>query len=353
MEAGDLPAATVPPAAEFTVPKPTSRGRWLLRGLAALAGVYALVILGLMFYWSEEPNAFNVQTTARERAQALGQPLVPGAVSVSTAIRLGETLLHKRGGYLSNDIAPPGLLLDNIPEWEFGVLQTLRDFTLALRNDFSRSQSQSQDDKDLREAQPLLAYSNDSWIFPSTESQYRQGIGHLNRYFQRLGDADPYDGLFYVRADNLVAWLALVEKQLGSLSQRLSASVGQARIHTDLQGDQNARPSPTSPKVVITRTPWLQIDNIFYEARGATWALLHLLQAIELDFQPVLADKNAIVSVKQIVRELEEAQAPIYAPIILNGGGYGVFANHSLVMANYVSRANAALIDLRKLLERG
>ena len=33
--------------------------------------------------------------------------------------------------------------------------------------------------------------------------------------------------------------------------------------------------------------------------------------------------------------------------------GFGMLANHSLVMANYVSRANAALIDLRKLLVEG
>jgi hypothetical protein len=39
--------------------------------------------------------------------------------------------------------------------------------------------------------------------------------------------------------------------------------------------------------------------------------------------------------------------------MILNGSQFGFFANHSLVMANYISRANAAIIDLRKLLERG
>jgi hypothetical protein len=30
-----------------------------------------------------------------------------------------------------------------------------------------------------------------------------------------------------------------------------------------------------------------------------------------------------------------------------------LWANHSLVMANYISRANAALIDLRELLAQG
>jgi hypothetical protein len=39
--------------------------------------------------------------------------------------------------------------------------------------------------------------------------------------------------------------------------------------------------------------------------------------------------------------------------MILNGSGFGFFANHSLVLASYVSRANAALIDLSNLLAQG
>ena len=39
--------------------------------------------------------------------------------------------------------------------------------------------------------------------------------------------------------------------------------------------------------------------------------------------------------------------------MILNGSGFGFLANHSLVMASYISRANAAVIDLRNLLSQG
>jgi hypothetical protein len=46
-------------------------------------------------------------------------------------------------------------------------------------------------------------------------------------------------------------------------------------------------------------------------------------------------------------------QQPIQSPIIVNGGGFGLLANHSLVMASYISRANAAIIDLRELLSKG
>ena len=67
----------------------------------------------------------------------------------------------------------------------------------------------------------------------------------------------------------------------------------------------------------------------------------------------MLAKKNATVSVRQIIRELEASQETVWSPMILNGNGFGVLANHSLVMANYISRANAAVIDLRQLLNQG
>jgi len=77
------------------------------------------------------------------------------------------------------------------------------------------------------------------------------------------------------------------------------------------------------------------------------------LKALEVDFGDVLANKNAIVSLKQIIRELENTQSFIWSPMILNGTGFGPMANHSLIMASYISRANAAIIDLRNLLLQG
>ena len=137
------------------------------------------------------------------------------------------------------------------------------------------------------------------------------------------------------------------------MSQRLSASVGQRRINTDLAGATGARQSTDSPQEIIVKTSWWDIDNVFYEARGTSWALVHFLKAIEVDFHDVLEKKNALASVQQIIRELEMTQHAIYSPMIVNGRGFGLLANHSLVMASYISRANAAIIDLRELLSKG
>jgi hypothetical protein len=43
----------------------------------------------------------------------------------------------------------------------------------------------------------------------------------------------------------------------------------------------------------------------------------------------------------------------LWSPMVLNGDGFGMMANHSLIMASHISRANAAIIDLRTLLAQG
>ena len=135
--------------------------------------------------------------------------------------------------------------------------------------------------------------------------------------------------------------------------QRLCASVGQKRLNTDLAGDSEAGQSTATPDDLLIKTPWNEIDDVLYEARGASWALVHCLKAVEIDFADVLQKKNALVSLRQIIRELEATQETIWSPVVLNGSGFGLFANHSLVMASYVSRANAGIIDLRELLTKG
>lgn len=317
------------------------------RNILFFIAVIVCILLSLVgWYWSQEPEAPTINTTS-------SQPLVIGATTTSALINITTTLLDKPGGYLRNDKIPPSIFMDNMANWEYGALVQARDMARALRNDFSRSQSQSTEDPDLSIAESKLNISDKSWLFPPAESEYRTSAKKLQAYLRRLEDTNTPNAQFYARADNLNSWLGLVNKRLGSMSQRLSASVGQERINTDLAGDSAAAQSTSSPDNISAQTPWMEIDNVFYEARGATWALVHLLHAIEVDFKQVLAKKNAAVSVKQIIRELEASQEPLRSPVVLNGSGFGLFANHSLVMASYISRANAAVIDLRRLLDQG
>ena len=304
-----------------------------------------IIFLSLIsWYWSREPGFMGLDATDQT---------ITGVATTEMLIKSIDTLLDKPGGYLSNDVAPPSVFLDNMPNWEFGVLQQVRDLAKAMRNDYSRSQTQSLADPDLEKAEPLFNVNSDAWLFPSAEGEYSDGREALQLYLAKLKDVSKQNAQFYARADNLNEWLNLVEKRLGALSQQLSAARPQVRINTDLAGDSNAEQSTQTNSEVRTKTSWFKIDDNFYEARGTAWALIHYLRAAQIDFRKVLEDKNAMPSLQQIIRELEATQQPIRSFMILNGSGMGMFANHSLVMSSYITRANAAIADLRRLLADG
>lgn len=257
--------------------------------IALLVLLAALILIGV--FWSRMPVMFDIKQITEEKTQALGVSVVVGSYTTSTLIHIADTLTQKPGGFISNDIMPPGVWLDNISHWEYGALVQVRDMSRAMRDTFSRSQSQSKQDDDLALAESRFNISQKSWAFPSAESQYKEGSVALTRYLKRLSDTGNSSSQFYARADNLRSWLAVTEVRLGDLSQRLSASVGQERINTDLAGDGSAKQSTQASQDLSVKTPWLALDDVFYEARGSAWALIMLLQAVEVDFADVLKNK--------------------------------------------------------------
>ena len=182
---------------------------------AALLALYG--ILGI--YWSRAPDIFWVNHSIND------ERVVVGYATADTLIRVAGTMLDKPGGYLNNDRFPPGVLLDNTPNWEVGVLQQVRDLATVVREDYSRSQSQSREDDDVRDAEQSFYIHSNSWIFPTSESAYRDGIEGFTLYRDRLGDNADTAAQFYARSDNLRHWLEKVEKRLGSVTRRLADSV--------------------------------------------------------------------------------------------------------------------------------
>ncbi len=324
------------------------RSIWLLA-----TGLILLLTLFLMFYYDHHPDLFDVEKHTQQSAMERGHTITTGYTTVATLKEVTRRMLEKRGGYLSNDITPPSIFMDNVPSWEWGVLRQVRDLAQVLRFEMSRSQTQSVEDVDLMEAHPKFSIDSNSWIFPRSEAEYREGIEYLDNYLVRLVDANEDDAQFYARADNLRDYLAIANQQLGSLASRLSQSIGDSRLNIDLDGDTAAIQSTPAPRETYMKTPWMEIDDVFYEARGSCWALIHFLKAAEIDFALVLEKKNATASMQQIIRDLESTQATMWSPLVLNGRGFGLTANHSLVMASHISQANAAMIELRELLADG
>jgi hypothetical protein len=160
-----------------------------------------LVLLVLQFflaiYWSSPPAVFDVNINTQQYAENNNQSIVTGYTTTATLITVAETLLNKSGGYISNDIAPPSLFIDNIKNWEYGVLIQIRDLARVLRNDMSRSQSQSIENKDLSLTEPKFNFDNNSWALPATESEYQNAIDHLTLYLDDISQSSqPSTQLF-------------------------------------------------------------------------------------------------------------------------------------------------------------
>lgn len=309
------------------------RERWGLRDLLSplLVLLFLLLLLQLVlgWYWSREPRMFSVAAPAAGSGR-------PGEVLLDVQARLVRALTEKPGGYLNNDLLPPGSLVDDIPAWERGVLAQVRDLSIALRAPAWRNALAPALSPDLVEAAAAFNVDPGAWGMPSAESEFQRGRAALARHSARLAGADGES--LALREAQFQHWLVLVQDRLDNLSARLNAAQA-----ASLRGGAPVAPGTEG----VPATSWSQVDDVFFESRGNAWALLHLLKAAEIDFGGLLAARHADLNLRAAIHELEATQQPLWSPVVLNGSGFGLFANHSLVLANYLHRARAEIGEVQ------
>lgn len=291
---------------------------WIWKPLLALLTIYLLVSLVLGIWWSQRPEPFDVDQAT---TQWLGSPadaeLPRGARLTASMLTSLDILLEKPGGWLRNDMLLPGVWLDNMPSWEYGVLTQLRILGKALPAMGPAGTGA------LESASKALQSDSEDWLYPAAEKRYSQAQGALASYL--AGIVRGGDG-FAATGEGLAGWLDAVSRRFSGLTQQLLASVDDPEALRELGVDDAALPEAT---------PWFRIDNVFFEARGDAWGLLQLLKAARLDYAEVLGKASANTTLERLIAELELAQRRVWSPVILNGSGFGIFANHSLVLANY------------------
>ena len=165
--------------------------RIVSRGFGKISAIVFFLIATLIFfsvYWSNEPAQLSPLELAGDAEDAGENSGFIGSASIAALINVAETLLTKPGGFLSNDIMPPGVYLDNIPNWEFGVLVQVRDFSRAFREGFSRSQSQSTEENQQKVISNLYWELPKGWIpskghsmrLASFDVPFSSGVGDLS-----------------------------------------------------------------------------------------------------------------------------------------------------------------------------
>lgn len=283
--------------------------------LIALAAVLIVVWCVFAFLQSTKPDLPAVKVP--ENAPV-------GTTTVLTMSALMRAQLDGFGGWMPNDLpGSPGYFLDNVPNFQLGVLQVIRHGTRVLRDNLSRQRTS---DAVHREADAAYsAYANDPrrWAFPSAEGAFERGNASLDRFAQELGTTAH----FYPRADNLVQLIDPLMSELGAVNTVLL----EAR-------DGN-------------KVAWNKIDDNFYYAQGAAFAMLAIMQAVRIDFADVLEDKKALEIVDLILKSLRQSQ---FEPIIItNGERDGILANHSANLKAYLDDARQKMNSLASILRQG
>jgi hypothetical protein len=298
--------------------------------LAAVAGLIVLFYVFGGIYYYRFPEHFELAVPAQRKS---------GIYTTNTLIRLAEEMTAH---WLPNDILWPTALLDNPQHFQLGELEALRYAVKGLRDDLSRMRTTDQIDADIDRAASLFFFEPTRWAFPSAESRYHRAITALQRYRERL---ERDEATFSPRADNLYKFLGDLASLLGGVSNRLANAPRdvQIRLTEETAGDTVLE----REQEIRHLTPWRQIDDNFYYARGVLYAMRQLMLAVKYDFSEVLTQRNAGNLVTAIIRTLDRAQ---FEPLFVANGDRGsLWANHSLQLQALLEDARQKMRSLQNV----
>jgi hypothetical protein len=296
--------------------------------------VGALVLAALLLYY---PIGMLIVHRIDDDPSFETGPVEDGA---SHAVAIAAALIDRevdQHAWPANDpFFLPGAALDNMPNFQIGIIQALARFAVEMTDQIGRTRGSSQADPDLEKAAGLLKYAPDVWIFdPSTswaptassESQYRAARRALLAYNVKLAD---HQAVFERRADNLLATLDRFAADIGSVS-----AIIDQRIH-DHAGDFVD----------------FQADNVFYNAKGKLYAYALLFRELGVDFAKVIAERDLEDAWKQTEQSL--MQAGTLSPlIVINGQPDGLFMpNHLAAEGFYLMRARTQLREITAILAK-
>lgn len=302
----------------------------IILGVLAALVVFVLLVMALN---SRKPGNLVLQDVDTK---------LKGAYFIRTNQALTSYMTEN---WMPNDLFWPTVLLDNMPNFQVGVLEVVRYNVRVLRDNLSRMRTTDKLDPDAEAA--FTALSNDpyKWWFPSAESKWKAANAHLNAYHRNLTSGRSH---FYARADNLVELLNQYLSLMGGVNTRL---INAPRDLKETLAVEEAKDQTGPGPMVDIDIPWRKIDDNFYYAQGVAYALYESFKAIRSDFFNVLADKNSVQMVDKILEVLGRCQ---FEPLIVfNGDPDSIFANHSLNLSGVFNDARQKINSLTVALMQG
>ena len=302
----------------------------LFRGRKPIVAFIGIVVLIMVFYL---PVGMWIRHTIDDDLGFRPGPdqVTDGgssAVDMTTALVLREVQEH---GWVANALPfMPGYYLDNMPNYQKGVMAALSRFVVEMTDQIGRSRGSSQADPDLTQAQGAIKYDGEKWSMvasASADTNYVYAAAALARYNTRLAEKQA---IFDARADNLLTTLERISADLGSASAVIDQAV---QDNTFFLWDRTS-------------------DDHFFDIKGRMYGYAMIMRGLEIDFEAVVRNRNLGAVWTQTISSLEAAAA-LDPYTIINGSPDGlILPNHLTTMGFYLLRARTQLKEVNAILLR-
>lgn len=315
------------------IPKMTIFGKWSVIVLLSFILIWPLTI-GI--YWGVykgytliDPAKFPWHGSNMHPILDQIKPDSGGAkkgIALCTAI--GNRLEEEMGsafGWSANDlIISPTRWLDNRANRQRGVIFATRMLISFFSTNLAKYGKVDAENEFLKEAREKhFAFSEDSWWFPSSESEYQKGLELLRKYEDALAGGKA---TYNIRSDDMYNMLTFI---IGN--QFLDQPFGLLVQPND-------------------EVPYTELDDRIYYTQGVVLALRDFIRTF-VDLYPVIKEKGGEENVRIAFRDME--QICNFDPlIVLRGDHDSVTADHRGKMARYLISFRERINDLAQSIRR-
>ena len=311
------------------VPRMTKFGKWLVLILLAFILIWPLSA-GL--YWTVykvytilDPTRFpeldpEITVLLQETTPDSSQAQKGAALSTAMRNRLEQEMNSPFGWSVNDLIISPTRWLDNRANRQRGTIFATRMLTNFFATNLAKYGKVDAENDNLKKArETYLAFTSESWWFPSSEKQYKKGIELLKQYEADLIREDA-NAIFNLRTDDMYNMLAFIIS-----NQFLDQPLGLLVQSND-------------------EVPYSELDNRIYYTQGVILVLRDALRTF-VHLYPEVKEKGGEENIRIAFREMD--QICTFDPlIVLRGDRDSIMADHRGKMAKYLISVRERINDL-------
>ncbi len=315
------------------IPKMTTFGKWSVIALLAFiliwpltVGIYWGVYRGYTFIDAAEFPWFSshIHAVLDQTKPDSADPQKGIALSAALRNRLEEELDSPLGWSVNDLIVSPTRWLDNRANRQKGVIFATRMLINFFSTNLAKYGTVDAENEFLKAAREKhFAFSEDSWWFPSTESQYRKGIELMLQYEDALAGGEA---IYNMRSDDMYNMITfIISKQFLDQPLGLLIQPNDEVAYTDLD------------------------DRIYY-TQGVILVLRDFIRTF-VQLYPEIKEKGGEDNIRIAFREME--QICTFDPlIVLRGEHDSVTADHRGKIARYLIHIRERINDLAQSIRR-